>query len=77
MARVNKRFQIKGGQVMTEFAYYILLLLTGVAVIILIDIGIGIIVAGLAIVGIGCELAAENLRYIDEQNRMLRNKRHK
>jgi hypothetical protein len=31
----------------------------------------------LAIVGIGCELAAENARYIDEKNRMLRNKRHK
>jgi hypothetical protein len=77
MARVNKRFQIKGRQVMTEFAYYVLLLLIGVAVVIFLDIGIGIVIAGLAIVGIGCELAAENLRYIDEQNRMLRNKRHK
>jgi hypothetical protein len=66
MARVNKRFQIKGRQVMTEFAYYILLLLIGVAVVIFLDIGIGIVIAGLAIVGIGCELAAENLRYIDE-----------
>jgi hypothetical protein len=67
MARVNKRFQIKGRQVMTEFAYYILLLLIGVAVVIFLDIGIGIVIAGLAIVGIGCELAAENLRYIDEE----------
>jgi hypothetical protein len=62
---------------MTEFAYYVLLLLIGVAVIIFLDIGVGIVIAGLAIVGIGCELAAENARYIDEKNRMLRNKRHK
>jgi hypothetical protein len=62
---------------MTEFAYYVLLLLIGVAVIIFLDIGVGIVIASLAIVGIGCELAAENLRYIDEKNRMLRNKRHK
>jgi hypothetical protein len=46
---------------MTEFAYYVLLLLIGVAVIIFLDIGVGIVIAGLAIVGIGCELAAENL----------------
>jgi hypothetical protein len=62
---------------MTEFAYYVLLLLIGVAVVIFLDIGVGIVIAGLAIVGIGCELAAENARYIDEKNRMLRNKRHK
>ena len=62
---------------MTEFAYYVLLLLIGVAVVIFLDIRIGIVIAGLAIVGIGCELAAENARYIDEKNRMLRNKRHK
>jgi 5-bromo-4-chloroindolyl phosphate hydrolysis protein len=52
---------------MTEFAYYVLLLLIGVAVVIFLDIGVGIVIAGLAIVGIGCELAAENTRYIDEK----------
>jgi hypothetical protein len=77
MARVNKKFQIKGRQVMTDFGYCVLLLILGAVVVIALDTVLGILMLSAAIIGIGCELSDEFKRNLEEEERMLRNKRHK
>ena len=62
---------------MTDFGYCVLLLILGAVVVIALDTVLGILMLSAEIIGIGCELSDEFKRNLEEEERMLRNKRHK
>lgn len=62
---------------MTDFGYFVLLLLIGVVAVIFVDVTVGIIILAGAILGIAVELSEDGQTYINDRNKEYRNRHNR